>query len=140
MAVMKAILGRTLVAAAALFSFGTSAFANCTLNDLEGTWTAYFHGSSDYAAPPVYFSCNTFNDSKGVMYCMGPDGYSQQYLSKFTLVDGASCSYSFVARLTNGDFKFNATLNQNTNILVGVNTENSYRGSPFYMGILIRTK
>lgn len=136
---MKAILGRTLVAAAALFSFGTSAFANCTLNDLEGTWTAYFHGSSDEAVIPDYFSCNTFNDSKE-FDCLGAGGLFQPHLSKFTLVDGASCSYSFVARLTNGDFKFNATLNQNTNILVGVSTENGYRSSRTYMGILIRTK
>lgn len=137
---MKAILSRTLVAAAALFSFGTSAFADCTLNDLEGTWTAYFHGSSDAAVIPVYFSCSISDAPTDVVYCMGPGGLSQPHLLNFTLVDGASCSYSFVARLMNGDFKFNATLNQNTNMLVGVNTENSYRGSPFYMGILIRTK
>ncbi len=136
---MKTVISRTLVAAAALLYFGTSAFAACTLNDLEGTWTAYFHGSSNDAVAPVYFSCNTFNDSKE-FDCLGAGGLFQPHLSKFTLVDGASCSYSFVASFYGGDFKLNATLNQNTNILVGVNTEKSGRGSPYYMGILIRTK
>ena len=120
---MKKMLGGVLAATAMAVSCASPALADCTLDELTGTWTMYL--TNIYG----YWSCNmTISVADGSAAITVTNATAQTCLdftfTSPTLLDSAMCAYQIEitqsgtdSPLDQGVYQF--TLNQNSNLGIG---------------------